>query len=99
MAMMCKLAAAESSGGATAGTVPMTACNSRADEGARILGPALSRALAHALVSHMLAMDATLLHDHLLLCAKVPRAVAAVLLHRALANYCLRYQDSNYYNI
>ncbi|XP_047537096.1 baculoviral IAP repeat-containing protein 6 [Vanessa atalanta] len=77
MAMMCKRSSGpEGSSGAGPGLA--SACNSRADEGARLLSPALGAALAHALVTHMLAMDSTLLADHLLLCAKVVGRLCAL---------------------
>ncbi|XP_041968992.1 baculoviral IAP repeat-containing protein 6 isoform X2 [Aricia agestis] len=42
-----------------------------ADDSGRVLNPPLAAALAHALVAHILAMDATLHADQLLLAAKV----------------------------
>lgn len=62
MAVVCKLTGSSGTSGSTAGSVV---------EGARLVSPSLGASLAHALVTHMLAMDSTLLADHLLLCAKV----------------------------
>ncbi|XP_061384581.1 baculoviral IAP repeat-containing protein 6 isoform X3 [Danaus plexippus] len=69
MAVVCKLTGSSGTSGSTAGSVV---------EGARLVSPSLGASLAHALVTHMLAMDSTLLADHLLLCAKVVGRLCAL---------------------
>lgn len=67
--MMSKRGSGSSSSSST--SRPGASPSLRAEEGSRLLSPTLGAALTHALVTHMLAMDSTLLSDHLLLCAKV----------------------------
>ncbi|CAH0728119.1 unnamed protein product, partial [Brenthis ino] len=76
VAMMSKRGGSGS--GAGAGAAGARSPAPRADDASRLLSPALGAALAHALVTHMLAMDSTLLADHLLLCAKVVGRLCAL---------------------
>ncbi|XP_069360568.1 baculoviral IAP repeat-containing protein 6 isoform X2 [Maniola hyperantus] len=78
MAMMCKRGGGAGGSGSSSGGPSTSSGSSRAEEGARLLSPALGAALAHALVTHMLAMDSTLLADHLLLSAKVVGRLCAL---------------------
>ncbi|XP_052743953.1 baculoviral IAP repeat-containing protein 6 isoform X2 [Bicyclus anynana] len=77
MAMICKRGGG--AGSSRSSPAPSgSASTPRADEGVKLISPTLGGALAHALVAHMLAMDSTMLADHLLLSAKVVGRLCAL---------------------
>ncbi|XP_039757629.1 baculoviral IAP repeat-containing protein 6 isoform X2 [Pararge aegeria] len=76
MAMMSKRGGGAGSSGSSSGGP--SSSTSKGEEGVRLLSPVLGGTLAHALVTHMLSMDSTLLADHLLLSAKVVGRLCAL---------------------